>query len=480
MPHDIAESKGPTDPAGPTGRLATWVSQFELEQAPETVIERAKYLILDGLACALVGAHLPWSRRAVEAVLSVEGSGSSPIIGWGRTTSGPAACLLNGTFIQGFELDDYHPLAPLHSASLVIPSIVSTVHELGTVTGSQFLAAAIAGFEVGPRVGLGLHGGQMLSRGWHSGAVFGTHASAAASAVLRDLDAAQVEDALGLAATQSAGLMAAQYEAMSKRMHHGFSARNGYYAAALAAHGYTGIKRVYEREYGGFMATFGEGHDPQPDQVAADLGSRWHTEVIAFKAYAAMAGTHAAIDCMLRLREQGLGAEAVDRVEAWVSHAVYHHGWWPPVRPLETIGAQMNVGYSMAVALVDGAALAAQYTRERIDSDDVWNLLDRISVHHDETFDSRPNAGLFQTRVVVTTVDGSKLDVEVDGPTGGPGRPLSADAIRDKARSITADVIDAERWQTIESMVMRLDGMDDVTPLLEALARPVGSAGIEV
>ena len=44
--------------------------------------------------------------------------------------------------------------------------------------------------------------------------------------------------------------MAAQFEAMCKRMHHGFSGRNGLYAAVLAAGGYTGIKRVFEREYG--------------------------------------------------------------------------------------------------------------------------------------------------------------------------------------------------------------------------------------
>lgn len=469
----------PTDPDGPTGQLATWVSNFTLDQAPDRIVERAKYLVLDGVACALIGARLPWSRRAVEAVLSVEGSGTSPVIGWGTTTSGPAACLLNGTFIQGFELDDYHPLAPLHSASLVLPSVIATAHELGSASGRDLLAATIAGFEVGPRVGLGLHGGQMLSRGWHSGAVFGTHASAAASGVLRKLNGAQMEDALGLAATQSAGLMAAQYEAMSKRMHHGFSARNGYYAAALASHGYTGIKRVYEREYGGFLSTFGEGHDPQPDQVAADLGTVWHTEVIALKAYAAMAGTHAAIDCMLRLRGDGLNAEEVESVETWVSHAAYHHGWWPPVRPLETIGAQMNIGYSMAVALVDGSALTAQYTRARIDADDVWALLKRITVNHDEAFDALPNAGLFQTRVVVTTFDGRKLEVEVDGPTGGPGRPLSAEAIRDKARTITEGVIERDRWDRIEDLVLGLEDLPDVSVLIESLAQSVDSAGIE-
>ena len=114
---------------------------------------------------------------------------------------------------------------------------------------------------------------------------------------------AQLEDALGLAGTQSAGLMAAQYEAMSKRMHHGLAARNGFYAAGLAAAGYTGIKRVFEREYGGFLSVFGEGHDPDASLLTGQLGQRWETTIIMVKSYAAMGGLHGAIDAARQLRQ---------------------------------------------------------------------------------------------------------------------------------------------------------------------------------
>src|SRR5258708_15318688 len=123
----------------------------------------------------------------------------------------------------------------------------------------------------------------MRGRGWHSGSVFGTHSAAMASGKLRGLAPAQLEDALGLAGTQSAGLMAAQYEAMSKRMHHGLAARNGYYAAGLAHAGYTGIKRVFERPYGGFLSTFGEGHEPDASQITKGLGQVWNTGGITVK-----------------------------------------------------------------------------------------------------------------------------------------------------------------------------------------------------
>ena len=101
-----------TDPDGPTGQLATWVAGLTLDDIPQTVVERAKHLLLDGLGCGLIGAQLPWSRVATDAVLDLENSGDAAVIGTGKSTSGPAAAVLNGTFIQGFELDDFHPIAP--------------------------------------------------------------------------------------------------------------------------------------------------------------------------------------------------------------------------------------------------------------------------------------------------------------------------------------------------------------------------------
>ena len=171
-----------TDPLGPTGLLAHWVADLDGADVPETVLDRASHLLLDGIGCALIGAGLPWSRTATDAVLALEGDGDAVVIGTGHTTSAPAAAVLNGTFIQGFELDDFHPLAPLHSCSLLIPALLSTAAVTPSATrGADLLLAAVAGFEVGPRVGYTLHGAQMLDRGWHSGPVFGTHSAAMAA-----------------------------------------------------------------------------------------------------------------------------------------------------------------------------------------------------------------------------------------------------------------------------------------------------------
>ena len=465
-----------TDPSGPTGRLCTWLQDLRLDHVPVKTRERAKDILLDGLGCALVGAQLPWSRIAVETSLRFEGKGNRTIIGWDRTAPATTAALLNGTFIQGFELDDFHARAPLHSASLVFPAMLACAEERGGVTGAEFLLGAVAGFEVGPRVGLALRGIEMLSRGWHSGSVFGTHAAAAAVGKLLHLDAARFEDALGMAGTQSAGLMAAQFEAMSKRMHHGFSSRNGLFAALMAAGGYTGIKRVFERDYGGFLSVFGEGHNPLPGEIDSELGTRWETHSIVLKSYPAMGGVHAPLDGILQLMaDKPISAADVAHVDIDVSHAIYHHGFWELERPITPVAAQMNIGYAVAVALLDKMAMVNQFSPDRIDRDDVWALIPKVRVHHNEDYDKGGRSSRFNMHMVVTMTDGTRREVFLP-MTKAVSDPLDRERTTAKFKAITDGVIGSNRQAAIIDAVLGLETLPSVDRLTELLAPVVAAA----
>jgi 2-methylcitrate dehydratase PrpD len=442
------------------------------------VRERAKHLILDGIACALVGAQLPVSRMGVKAVTALDGAGDAALIGWGPlTTSPPSAAMLNSSFIQGFELDDYHPVAPLHSNSIVLPAMLAAAHQMKPVSGARFLLGAILGYETGPRVGAALGGLDMLSRGWHSGVVFGTLSAAAAAGSIYGLDAAGFEDALGMAATQSCGLMSAQFESMVKRMQHGFAARNGLTAAALAAAGYTGIKRVFERPYGGYLSTFGEGHDTDATAIYKGLGSEWETQRIAVKAYAAMGLLHAAIDAALKLRATDEAiAQRVACIDIYMSEAAYSHGGWQATRPLTTIGAQMNVAYAVAAALLDGSVLIDQFSDARINSDDVWRLINRTRTHHEKAYDALPETQRLTTRVLIKFHDGTTHEQVVTQPRGTGDHQLTNAQIIDKYRSLTDGVIGRQRQDAIQNTVLALDQLDDIAILTDILNPAVNSA----
>jgi aconitate decarboxylase len=470
--------------SGPTADLCSWIHRTKLAEIPESIQTRAKHLLLDGVACLLVGANLPSSTIAVNALLEIEGlsQAKSSVYGWaGAKVSPLQAALLNSTFIQGFELDDYHSEAPLHSNSLIIPAILAAAEcrddGIQKVTGSEMLLAAIIGYEVGPRVGLALRGTHMLTCGWHSGAVFGPSAAAAASAKLLGLDPVQVEDALGIACTQAGGLMSAQFNSDVKRMQHGFAARNGLLGTLLARRGYAGIKKVYEHEYGGFLSCFSSGNGRDPpyvvEEIARGLGGKWQIEGIRVKAYSAMAGTHATVDCMRKLQEEHQAELAdlgrVRSVKIELGEAMFHHGGWEASKPLTATGAQMNNAFVGATQLVDGEVLPPQFGQEALNRDEVWDLVGKTScVLNDDL------GGQFATRVTIEVQKGNDahasetITAEVPGPRGISPEATNQDIV-DKWRTLAATVIDEERVHAIERLVLDLDQCQDLGELADLL-----------
>lgn len=69
---------------GVTKELCSWIHGLRLDDVPESVRTRAKYLILDGLCCALVGAHLPWVEKAAKAIFAIEPQGDSIVWGYNK------------------------------------------------------------------------------------------------------------------------------------------------------------------------------------------------------------------------------------------------------------------------------------------------------------------------------------------------------------------------------------------------------------
>lgn len=475
-----------SDKLGQTAQLSSWVSSVTLNDVPDEIQTRAKYLILDGLACGLVGAHLPWSEKAANAIFDMEPAGDTTVFGWDRKIPPLSSALLNSTFIQGFELDDWHSDAPLHSNSILIPALFSAAQHLNTkdnssiMTGSDLLLAMIVGFEVGPRVGLGLWGSHILSTGWHSGAVFGPSAAAAAVGKLIGLSEEQIEDAFGIACTQACGLMSAQFGSEVKRMQHGFAARNGLLGALLARGGYVGIKGVFEQDYGGFLKQFsaGNGKDPQyrSDEIVKELGTKWQTNGVRVKPYAAMAGTHPTVDCVRELQElhpeQMRNTKNIKKITISMADAAFHHGGWKATRPLTSTGAQMSNSFVAATQIVHRQVLAAQFRHDMLENDDVWRL---VNITDCELATDLPAA--FSQRVTIEFENGSTLSQQVEAARGVKP-PLSNEEVLEKWRLLTKEIIDVERARRIEELVLTMENCKDVA-LLQDLMGGISKSPIE-
>src|SRR5688572_32036103 len=344
-----------------TRGLAEFGASLTFEDIPASVRERLKLLILDALGCALYGAHLEWCRILNDTLKEVD---RSPICAvWGSTEklSAPHAALANGTQVQSFELDDVHRAGVLHVGAVVLPALIAVAELKRNLSGKEFMTAALAGYETGPRVGLCM-GPEHIGQGWHSGATVGVFAAAAAAARGLRLDANKTVHALGIAGTQSAGLMAAQYGAMVKRMHAGRSSQSGLYGALLAERGFTGIEDVFESEYGGFCTTFSRSTDRfDLSQLTAGLGSVWQTMGVALKFYACVGSNHTTLDSIRALQsEHKFGASDVERLVVHGSEVTADHVGWK-YEPRGLTSAQLNLPFCVATFLLEGDCFVDQF-----------------------------------------------------------------------------------------------------------------------
>src|SRR5205085_6799477 len=164
-----------------TAGLAAFISNIRYEEVPAAVRERFKLLILDALGCALYGAELEWCRILRRTLAALDSTAACAVWGTAERLSAPHAALVNGTQVQSFELDDLHRAGVLHVGAVVLPALIALAELRRDLSGREFLAAAAAGYEVGPRVGLCM-GPEHIGQGWHSGATVGGVAAAPADA----------------------------------------------------------------------------------------------------------------------------------------------------------------------------------------------------------------------------------------------------------------------------------------------------------
>jgi 2-methylcitrate dehydratase PrpD len=454
-----------------TRGVAEFAAGIRLEDIPTEVVERAKAITLDGLGCGLYAAKLPWIEILTRVIARGE-PGGGPATLWGRleSVSPASAALINGTAVQGFEIDDIHIGGGLHSAAAVVPSALAASEYAGNMNGRRVLAGIIAGFEVGPRVGMCMRNQQMLLRGWHSGAIVTTFPAALAAGVVMGLNAAQFMHALGIAATQSAGLMSAQYGSMVKRMHHGKSAQSGLYAALLAAEGFTGIEDVFELPYGGFCRTFSNGPDNfDLDQLIDGLGTRWETMRIAMKPYATMGGNHAAIDAIKELQQEAdFGPDDVEEVVVEVVESMVHHAGWA-YQPKGVTAAQMNLGFAVAMQLTEGDVFVEQMVEENIARPDLMALTDRVKVVRSVKREKKGTPYRWGCDMTARLKDGRVLTKTVDWALGSEKRPLSNAQIREKYRRLARTALPEDKVATVESEISGLESRLSPAALMAAL-----------
>jgi len=445
-----------------TRGIAEFVSGLSHEAIPSEVRERAKLLILDSLGCALYGAHLPWCRILQRTLSKLDRSRASAVWGTKHKLSAPHAALANGTQVQGFELDDVHRQGVLHVGAVVLPALVA-VGELRRMSGKEFLTSAIAGYEIGPRVGLCM-GQEHIGQGWHSGATLGVFSAAAGAARGLKLDSDRTVHALGIAGTQASGLMAAQYGAMVKRMHAGRASQSGLYGALLARDGFTGIPDVLESEYGGFCTTFSRSHDRfRLAELTAGLGETWQTMGVALKFYSCVGSNHTTLDALRELQAgRPFGPKDVKKIVVHCSRVTLDHAGWA-YRPSGIASAQMNLAFCAATLLLEGDCFVGQFGEKAPTDRARIALAAKVEAVEDPAITARGSKHRHAVRVEVHLAGGSVLERAVETPRGSEPNFASESQVVAKFEKLAAHALPHGRVSQLRDAVLEMEKLKDAS-----------------
>ena len=401
-------------------QLAQFIVGASTDTIPSTLIHEAKRSILNILGTALGVAQDPAVTGAVRVLQGFSGPAQASVIGRSERLDAMSASFVNTIAANLLDYDDTHLATVIHPAAPVAPPALALAEQRG-FSGLAVLQAFVLGAEVECRIGNAVSPGH-YARGWHITSTCGVFGSAAASAKLLGLPADQVAHALGIAASQSAGLVE-NLPTGGKNVGMGNAARNGIFAALLAQEGYTAAPRAIEGPLGWARAM---GDEPRLAEITAGLGERWEFAKTTYKPYPCGIVMHSVIDaCMALRREHRIVAAEVARVTVRGDALLLARG---DREVRNERDAQVSIHHCVAAPFVLGAAGVPEFARAAVMAPEVVAF--RAKVRPELTAELPVGAA----EVIVETTAGQVFRTTVMDAKGSLALPLSDAEIEAKVR----------------------------------------------
>ena len=435
--------------------LAEYVVRSRWADVPDDVKHEAKRAILNYVGCALGGARDEAVELAIRALAPFSGPPTAGILGRDEKLDPLHASLMNGISSHVYDYDDTTPKNYSHPTSPVASALFAYA-SANKVAGEAFMEAFVLGFEAESRVANAVYPAH-YDVGWHMTGTSGVFGAATAIGKLLGLDEQQMVWAIGLAATQAAGLRE-MFGSMAKSFHPGRSAQNGYGAALLAQVGFTAGARGIEGPRG-FAAVTAARFDLT--RVTDKLGVDFDLRANTYKPFPCGIVNHPTIDGCIQLHDEYRIAPA--------DIAAVHLRVAPLVKDLcnqtgitKGLQGKFSVYHGAAVGLVRGRAGIQEYTDAVVNDPDVKRVRELTVSTGD------PSITEDQAHVVVETRDGRRIERFIHESLGNLKRPLSDAQLEAKFREQAVVNVPPASVDEVVALCWGIDRSDDVGALVEA------------
>lgn len=446
-------------------RVAAYAANLTFEDLTKLTVTRARQVVLDTLGTALGGYPTHLGRLAVEYAATMQPGDEATLIADGRKSTMEGAAWANAVMAKHLGMDDSHRVCG-HVAAELVPVVLALGEKL-RLDGRRAIVALAAGYDTFAVIEPAVRAAQRARGLDHKGQA-GTLASAITAGVAMGLDAERLAHALALAMDMACGTEQYVWDAGlcdTKDLLAGYGARNGMYAASLAAFGFRGPPGALDGPYGYFHA-FGDGYDPA---CLEPLGRRFALAETGFKPHAGCRHVHACVDATLELLKAGK-PDLKDIVAIEVG--TYKSAMTPDFRVNYHPENEGQAGFSLPVA-VSVALVRGSWYREDIeayDEPEIRRLRHLVKVYLDEEIEAAyPEKNGCVVRV--RTKDGKEYTGRVDYAKGEPENMLTDEEFEAKFRRLVGDLLPPSRVDRILEMTASLEDVPDLGELVRLTVR---------
>lgn len=447
-------------------QLGEQIAALRFEALPQAAIEMVRRGFIDTVGVVIGGSAQPAVTR-LQAMLPPGGDQARLLFGPARA-SAPDAALVNGTAAHVLDFDDVS--LRCHISAVLVPAILAEA-EARDSNGREMIAAYVAGYETMADLVEREEGVHNVG-GWHTTGVHGAIAAAAAAARLNHLDPVQTAQALGIAASFSAGVMA-NFGSMMKPIHAGQAARAGIMAVRMVAAGIDASPDALDHPQGFLRAVSPEGrvdrnrpaHDFAADPRVLRVG-------LNIKRYPTCYCTHRLIDAVLAFQQaNGLPAAAIERIDVMITEdwaTILRHS-----KPRTALEAKFSAQFAVASAMIARSVGLMQLQDAFVQRADVVALMRRVRVLPHRDYDPVLLGAAVSDRAEVVLRDGHQLETpSVARALGHAENPLDVAALRAKFNDCLAF---GGQTEAAEPLWAALAGMEDLSAraLCAAALQPV-------
>jgi 2-methylcitrate dehydratase len=446
-------------------RMAEYAASLRFEDLPAPVVHETKRRFIDSFATAVGAMDADAFAIAKRCALRIRGEPGASLLSGGQT-SGEWATFVNGLLIRYLDYNDtYLSLEPAHPSDNLAP--VLAVGEMAGATGRDMIAAAVLAYEIQCR----LCDAASLRKHGFDHVTYGAISSAVAACKLLRLDAVRTTHAIGLAGVANVALRQTRAGELSMWKGCAFAnaARNGVFAALLAADGMTGPAPIFEGDVGIMKLLTG----PFDVPVLGGKGQPFMISKTYIKFWPAEYHSQSAIDAALQLRPEVGDMGNVASIDIHTFDAAVDiigkdpEKWRPKTR--ET--ADHSLPYCTAVALADGDVTLAQFEPKRFSDPALLELVAKVQIHRDAALSARYPRGI-PNRVTVKLRDGRQLVREVEFPRGHAENPMTDAEVEHKFRTLVVPRYGKDRADRILSVCWELEKLKGAAELIHLFDAP--------